>query len=101
MRREDPDLTLAEIAGQLGPDVTAEDVAAALMTLRTPNPRASRATLNGSLAAGEFVAAEGRPGEPKWAVLDRLLDELVHLRRVMPGLTTRRSEPRGRDAGTE
>jgi hypothetical protein len=91
MRRQDPDLTLSDIAGQLGGDATPEDVAAALATLRCRNPRPSRASLNATLTAASFVQAEAHPDEPTWQVLDRLLGELERLRRVISGLTPERS----------
>ncbi len=85
IRRRNPDATPAEIAAQLGEGATEVDVALALATLRTRNPRRSRCTVNATLEAGEFAARKGRNGEPRWATMDRLLGELATLRTVVAG----------------
>ena len=85
IRRRNPDATPAAIAAQLGEGATEADVALALATLRTRNPRRSRTTVNATLEAGEFVQREGRNGEARWATLDRLLGELAQLRAIVAG----------------
>lgn len=85
IKRRNPDATPAAIAAQLGEGATEEDVALALATLRTRNPRLSRCIVNATVEAGEFVQREGRNGEPRWMTLDRLLRELATLRAVVAG----------------
>jgi hypothetical protein len=82
LKRRNADLSPAQIATQLGDGATEADVRLALATLRMPNPRRTRGTLNATLEAVELIAAESRPGEPRWATLDRLLGELVQRRAV-------------------
>jgi hypothetical protein len=85
IKRRNPDATPAAIAAQLGEGATEADVALALATLRTRNPRRSRTTVNATLEAGQFVEREGRNGEPRWMTLDRLLGELAQLRAIVAG----------------
>ena len=82
-KRENPDATPAEIAAQLGG--AEADVVLALATLRSRNPRRTRATVNATLEAGAFVEREGLNGEPRWQTLDRLLGELAQLRAIVAG----------------
>jgi hypothetical protein len=56
--------------------------------MRTRNRARSRATLNVTLAAREFVVSEANDGEGMWATVDRLLGELS-LRRAFAGEAVR------------
>ena len=56
------------------------EVDKALATLRTPNPGATRANLNVTTAAHEFVVREGDAGESVWSVVDRMFIELMYWR---------------------
>lgn len=67
-----------EIAAHFG--VALEEVEKALVQMRSPRPETTRGTLNVTLAAHRFVMAERRGDEPVWQTVDRLLDELIHLR---------------------
>ncbi|MDO9713757.1 hypothetical protein [Paracraurococcus lichenis] len=87
IKKRTPDMTAGEIAALLGDGATEADVKLALATIRTRNPRRSRATLNATLQAGALVEHEARPGEPRWATVDRLLGELMQLRAVVAGLS--------------
>jgi hypothetical protein len=49
----------------------------------------SRATVNMTLEAGEFLQQERRQGEAVWQTADRLIEELVRLRAVVAGLGQR------------
>jgi hypothetical protein len=73
---------IGEIAADFGCSI--EDVRVALATMRTRNRARSRATLNVTLAAWEFVASEANGGEVLWATVDRLLGELT-IRRAFAG----------------
>jgi hypothetical protein len=88
LKRQNPDLSAADIAGQLGAGATEADVRLALATLRTKNPRRSRVTLNATVEAGDFVERENRNSEPRWQTVDRLFGELATLRAVVAGLST-------------
>lgn len=82
-----------EIAALL--DSPVEEVEKALCQMRMPRPETTRGTLNVTLAAHAAVLRERHGDEPLWVTMDRLLDELFHLRaeagrRVAP--------PRGRRA---
>ena len=94
LKRRNPDLTPAGIAELLGEGATEADVRLALATLRMSNPHRSRATVNATIEAAALIAAEGRPGEPRWAVVDRLLGELAQLRAVVAGLSASRASSR-------
>ena len=76
-------LDMAVIAARLGAPL--DDVKLALAAMRTTNPTPTRATLNGTVAARDFVTGESEPGEPCWETLDRLLGELA-LRRAAAGV---------------
>jgi hypothetical protein len=78
LKRQHPEWTPAEIAAQVGAEEA--DVLLALATLRTRNPRPTRATLNLPLPAAAFVRAEAMPGETLGQAADRLLAELRQLR---------------------
>lgn len=73
MRREGE--TLEAIAAVL--NCSEDDLKLALATLRTRNRTRSRATLNVTLAARDFVAGEALDGEVLWETVDRLLGELT------------------------
>lgn len=57
-----------------------EDVKLALAAMRTRNRARSRATLNVTLAARDFVLGEALKGEVAWETVDRLLGELTFYR---------------------
>ena len=59
-----------------------EEVEKALLQMRMPRPETTRGTLNITLAAHKFVMAERRGNEPLWVTMDRLVDELITLRRA-------------------
>jgi hypothetical protein len=88
-KRADPSLSAADIAGRLGEGATEGAVLLALATLRTRNMRPTRATINASIEAGEFLKRERRQGERIWEVQDRLLGELVTLRGLVAGASGR------------
>jgi hypothetical protein len=67
-----------DIAKRLNADD--DSVRQALAAMRTPTPNPSRKTLNVTVAAQEFVAAEALPGEPYWQTVDRLFAELTSRR---------------------
>lgn len=67
-----------EIAFRMG--LAVEDVERALLAMRTPKADRSRASLNVTMAAREFVSNERRVGEAVHQTVDRLLRELVTLR---------------------
>lgn len=79
-----------DIADRLG--TTAEKVEEALATMRTPKPDATRANLNVTTAAREFVAREAEDDEAIWAVVDRLFVELMY-RRAQARVPLVRGEP--------
>ena len=72
--------TPAEIADRLATPV--EEVERALLQMRMPRPETTRGTLNVTLAAHRVVLAERRGDEPLWQTFDRLVDELLSLRRA-------------------
>lgn len=72
--------TIEEIASTLS--VHVEDVRLALAAMRTRRRAPTRAALNVTIAARDFVAAEGEPGEVTWQTVERLLGELT-LRRAL------------------
>ena len=80
LRRRGVDIPL--IAARLAAPLT--QINLALAVLRTTNPAPSRATLNGTVEARDFVKREAEPGEACWQTLDRLLYELA-LRRAAAG----------------
>lgn len=59
-----------------------EEVEKALLQMRMPRPETTRGTLNVTLAAHRFIMAERRGNEPLWVTMDRLVDELITLRRA-------------------
>ena len=59
---------------------TVDEVEEALATMRTPNPEATRANLNVTTAAREFVFREANEDEAVWSVVDRLFIELMYWR---------------------
>ncbi len=67
-------MTATDIAHAFG--VPLDKVEIAVATVRTPNPHASRRTINGTLSAGQYLRNEALPGEPRWQTLDRLIEEL-------------------------
>jgi hypothetical protein len=67
------------------------EVEKALVQMRSPRPETTRGTLNITLAAHSLVVEERRGNEPLWKTFDRLLDELLRLRSVVP-----RQAPAGR-----
>ena len=73
-----------------------EEVEKALLQMRMPRPETTRGTLNVTLAAHRFVMAERRGNEPLWLTMDRIVDELMNLRRV-----ARPPARRGRDDGVD
>ncbi|MBW6397489.1 hypothetical protein KPL78_06505 [Roseomonas sp. HJA6] len=77
MRRQHPDLALADLAALVGEDP--EHVRLALATLRTWNPKAPRRLLNVTDAAREFVRRHALPGEPVWATVDRLFASIASI----------------------
>ncbi len=70
--------TVAEIALAVG--YPEEVVRVAVAPVRTSNPSRTRATLNVTLNAADFVHKERLPDEPVWEATDRLLTELAMLR---------------------
>lgn len=78
-----------DIAAQLSAPV--EEVEKALVQMRTRRPETTRGTLNVTLAAHRLVLAERQGDEPLWQTMDRLLDELLRLRRDAG--TPRRARP--------
>jgi hypothetical protein len=89
LKRTDPALSAADIAARLGAGATEGAVTLALATLRTRNMRPTRATINASIEAAEFLRRERRQGERIWEVEDRLLGELVQLRAAASGASRR------------
>jgi hypothetical protein len=75
-----------QIAVALGTPL--EEVEKALVQMRSPRPETTRGTLNVTLAAHRFIMAERCGDEPMWQTMDRLIDELLHLRAE----ATKRSE---------
>ena len=71
----------AEVAVQLGEPE--DQVKLAMATLRTAAESASRATLNVTTGAREFVGTEAQPGEAIWQTVDRLFVELAFRRAFM------------------
>jgi hypothetical protein len=57
-----------------------EQVKLAMATLRTRNRGRSRATLNVTIDAHDYVCAQALAGESAWATVDRLLVELAFRR---------------------
>ncbi|MCK8785242.1 hypothetical protein M0638_12685 [Roseomonas sp. NAR14] len=71
----------ADIAATLALPI--EVVERAMLAMRTDRPDSTRATLNVTREAARFVNGErGRPDEPIWAVMDRLVAELIERRRA-------------------
>jgi hypothetical protein len=97
MRREgrDPREIAAEMRAPL------DDVEKALCQMRTPRPETTRGTLNVTLAAHAAVLRERQGDEPLWVTMDRLLDELFHLRAMSGGPATGRGGPRRRGGRRE
>jgi hypothetical protein len=60
------------------------DVWLAIATMRTSKPLSTRATLNVTVEARDFVLSEAEDHEACWETLDRLLVELA-FRRAMAG----------------
>jgi len=60
--------------------VSEEAVIQALAPMRMRNTRASRGTLNVTLATLDFVKSQSLPNEAIWKTVGRLLTELVMLR---------------------
>jgi len=85
-------------AGREIPDIAARlavpdgEVRQALATIRTRRRGVTRSTLNVTVAAHEFVAAEVAGHEPCWETVDRLLVELA-FRRAMAGVPITREKP--------
>lgn len=77
-------LSVAQIACEL--DADEEDVRLALAAMRTRRRTPTRASLNVTVAARDFVAAESRVGEATWQTVERLFVELT-FRRAMSGRT--------------
>ena len=69
----------AEIAERLGHPL--DEVEKALVQMRMPRPETTRGTLNVTLAAHRLVMAERQGDEPLWQTFDRIIDELLRLRR--------------------
>jgi hypothetical protein len=78
---------IPEIAADLG--YPEEVVELALASMRTPNRRRSRATLNVTLETGDFVRSQQGSGERIWQTVGRLLTELATLRAEVIGLRAR------------
>lgn len=95
IRRRDPHAAPATIAAQLGEGTTETAVLLALSTLRCPNPRRSRTTINATIEAGAFVEQEGANGEARWQTLDRLFAELAQLRAIVAGWSAEAGRRRG------
>jgi hypothetical protein len=73
-----------------------DDVEKALCQMRTPRPETTRGTLNVTLAAHAAVLRERQGNEPLWVTMDRLLDELFHLRIAAGRTAPRRRATAGR-----
>lgn len=71
-------LSDAVIATRVG--VPVQTVREILAAMRTKNVKRSRATINATLAAGQFFNSEARPGEALWQTVDRVIDELIDRR---------------------
>ncbi len=69
-----------------------EEVEKALLGMRMPRPETTRGTLNVTLAAHRFIMSERKGDEPMWATMDRLVDELLGLRRRAAPLPRRTRE---------
>ena len=59
-----------------------EEVEKALLGMRMPRPETTRGTLNVTLAAHRVIMSERQGNEPLWATVDRIVDELLTLRRL-------------------
>ena len=82
-------LQIGEIANRLmAPE---DEVRQALATMRTRKRRATRRSLNVTLAAHEFVRNEADPREVCWETVDRLLGELAFRRALAGAPLTKRS----------
>lgn len=57
-----------------------DEIEKVLVQMRMPRPETTRGTLNVTLAAHRLIMRERRGNEPIWTTVDRLLDELLHLR---------------------
>lgn len=79
------------IAAHFG--VPVEEVEKVLVQMRSPRPETTRGTLNVTLAAHRFVMSERRGQEPVWITVDRLVDELLGLRRLAAPARPRRERP--------
>ena len=69
--------TIAEAMGK-----PVEEIEKVLVQMRMPRPETTRGTLNVTLAAHRFIMRERRGDEPIWTTVDRLVDELLHLRQI-------------------
>ena len=67
------------IANTLGKPL--DEVEKALVQMRMPRPETTRGTLNVTLAAHRVVIAERQGDEPLWQTFDRLIGELLQLRK--------------------
>ena len=65
--------------------VSDDEVCQALATMRTRRENFTRATLNVTVEAEQFVAAEAQDQEARWETMDRLLGELA-IRRAWDGV---------------
>jgi len=73
----------ARIAETLGHPL--DEIEKALVQMRMPRPETTRGTLNVTLAAHRVVMAERRNDEPLWQTFDRIIDELLRMRRQSAG----------------
>jgi hypothetical protein len=73
---------ISEIATRF--NVSEDQAELAIATMRTPKPVPSRATLNVTIEARNWVLSEAKGREACWETLDRLLVELA-FRRAMAG----------------
>ncbi len=62
--------------------VPVEEVEKALVQMRSPRPETTRGTLNVTLAAHRLIMQERIGDEPIWQTVDRMMDELLRLRRA-------------------
>ncbi|HZF74921.1 MAG TPA: hypothetical protein VE033_03665 [Acetobacteraceae bacterium] len=85
-----------DIAGHFG--VPLAEVEKALVQMRSPRPETTRGTLNVTLAAHRFIMSERQGEEPVYATVDRLVDELLRLRREAAAHAPTPARPRRRAA---
>jgi len=71
-------ITCEDIASKLGFSLRQVEIVCA--NLRMPNCAPKRVTGNLTLASGQFLKREARPGEPQWATHERIIEELLELR---------------------